>query len=168
MYPAQQVPYSAAAIPCGKRLFCYTVKWRKGLIAPGWYEEKDSSYSSDRKARKIATVAWQVSKLINSVPPSSSDDLCLLFCMNPSSMVNCLSSTFKVQVLHNAPAYLVCGHNDPGVATPVLYNGHAGDLLQPDVLHAGTAHVGVARRGAAQHVPLHPRDMEKSIKNKPT
>jgi hypothetical protein len=52
----------------------------------------------------------------------------------------------------------VSGHNDPRVAALVLYDGHAGDLPQPDVLDACATHVGVARRGAAQYVAFHSKE----------
>ena len=40
---------------------------------------------------------------------------------------------------------LVSGHNDPAVASAVLDYGHAVDLAQPLVHHAGAADVGKAR-----------------------
>ena len=48
-----------------------------------WNKRMNSSYSSKSSLGKIASAARN---LINFAPPNSSDDLCLFFCMYPSSM----------------------------------------------------------------------------------
>ena len=88
------------------RMNCTRMVWRKRLIAPGWYEEKDEFILFFKSSWcKRASAARN---LINSLPGSivplnSSDDLCLIFfyCM------------YEVKPRICQPS-LCCTHGDKG------------------------------------------------------
>ena len=64
--------------------YLYWTIWRIGWIAPRWFERKGWIYPIlQNRPRQNSNAArnW-----INSSPPNSSDDLCLFFCINPSSI----------------------------------------------------------------------------------
>ena len=70
---------------------------RKGWIALGWYKEKDELNPDEVKKRMnslyslksvLVQNSWRGKELNTVCPPNiSNDDLCLLFCINPSSQV---------------------------------------------------------------------------------
>ena len=62
--------------------------WRIESIAPGQHEEKDEFILFFKSSWcKIADAARNFNQFC---PPNSSDDFCLLFCLYPSSMMQCI------------------------------------------------------------------------------
>ena len=68
-----------------KRINCTRMILRKGCVAPRWNEEKDEFIV-------LVQNFLHCTELNNLFPPNSSDDLCLLSCINPSSMLQNLDN----------------------------------------------------------------------------
>ena len=114
-----------------KRMNCTRIIWRNGWIAPGWYEETDELHQDDMKKTDefiLFVVLVQNSQrgdeLNTFCPPNSSDDLCLLFCLNPSSMLIWRDAGIRIRVAARCSSMKIRQGKDHKIVLKIWDAGH--------------------------------------------